>query len=265
MHSCATRSSPRSPIGSATRTASASVPRRSGPNPAWSQRWTTPSSRSSPSSAPDPMSPRSAGWPSTPPIVGTRPRTRRGAPADPARGRHAVPRGQDALRPRPVPPVRRDAQLLRGDGFRRADGPRHLESGGPGAAVRPFGGASRRGRNPDADGRVAAQRGDATPRRREGGHESWRDAGQSIERLSYAAAPWHFLYFSPLPHGHGALRGVLSLIAWFGFPGCALAPPPPPWPPPSPAAPATTSSRFSFSCWTFGAWGCCSCRTSSTR
>src|SRR5437763_879799 len=26
------------------------------------------------------------------------------------------------------------------------------------------------------------------------------------ERSGYAAAPWHFLYFLPLPHGHGSLR-----------------------------------------------------------
>ena len=26
-------------------------------------------------------------------------------------------------------------------------------------------------------------------------------------------APWHFLYFLPLPHGQGALRGILSLTA----------------------------------------------------
>ena len=32
-----------------------------------------------------------------------------------------------------------------------------------------------------------------------------------------ATAPWHFLYFLPLPHGHGALRGTLSLITWFAF------------------------------------------------
>jgi hypothetical protein len=26
-------------------------------------------------------------------------------------------------------------------------------------------------------------------------------------------APWHFLYFLPLPHGQGALRGTFSLTA----------------------------------------------------
>src|SRR5690242_21941479 len=29
---------------------------------------------------------------------------------------------------------------------------------------------------------------------------------QQSEIRNYAAAPWHFLYFLPLPHGHGSLR-----------------------------------------------------------
>ena len=27
-----------------------------------------------------------------------------------------------------------------------------------------------------------------------------------IPTVTHAAAPWHFLYFLPLPHGHGSLR-----------------------------------------------------------
>jgi len=30
--------------------------------------------------------------------------------------------------------------------------------------------------------------------------------GQLPAFEGYAAAPWHFLYFFPLPHGHGSLR-----------------------------------------------------------
>ena len=43
-------------------------------------------------------------------------------------------------------------------------------------------------------------------------------------------APWHFLYFLPLPHGHGAFLGTLSLTAWVAV----AVPRPPPderWPP----------------------------------
>ena len=48
-----------------------------------------------------------------------------------------------------------------------------------------------------------------------------------------AAAPWHFLYFLPLPHGHGALRGTLSETACGAAPPARLpmagaVPPPPP-------------------------------------
>ena len=57
----------------------------------------------------------------------------------------------------------------------------------------------------------------------------------------YAAAPWHFLYFLPLPHGQGALRGTLSLNACCGFPAC----PPSRRASPAPPAPEATSSRFS--------------------
>ena len=36
---------------------------------------------------------------------------------------------------------------------------------------------------------------------------------------AYAAAPWHFLYFLPLPHGQSSLRPTLSATAVFGFAG----------------------------------------------
>ncbi len=29
-----------------------------------------------------------------------------------------------------------------------------------------------------------------------------------------AAAPWHFLYFLPEPHGHGSLRPTLGWLRW---------------------------------------------------
>src|SRR5512132_237357 len=62
----------------------------------------------------------------------------------------------------------------------------------------------------------------------------------------YAAAPWHFLYFLPLPHGQGALRGTLSLNACWGLPAC----PPSRGASPAPPAPEATSSRFSCMRWT---------------
>jgi hypothetical protein len=36
--------------------------------------------------------------------------------------------------------------------------------------------------------------------------------GPKPDLSDYATAPWHFLYFLPLPHGHGAFRGTLSLM-----------------------------------------------------
>src|SRR5580698_5355696 len=32
----------------------------------------------------------------------------------------------------------------------------------------------------------------------------------------YSLAPWHFLYFLPLPHGHGSLRPTLGPRLWIG-------------------------------------------------
>ena len=34
---------------------------------------------------------------------------------------------------------------------------------------------------------------------------------------SYAALPWHFLYFLPLPHGHGSLRPTFGPDRFVGF------------------------------------------------
>ena len=35
--------------------------------------------------------------------------------------------------------------------------------------------------------------------------------GRQDLEVTYATAPWHFLYFLPLPQGQGALRPTLSL------------------------------------------------------
>ena len=54
--------------------------------------------------------------------------------------------------------------------------------------------------------------------------EQHREAGEEqpprgISHVAgaYTTAPWHFLYFFPEPHGHGALRGTLSLITCCGL------------------------------------------------
>ena len=38
--------------------------------------------------------------------------------------------------------------------------------------------------------------------------------GVVSQRAAAPGRPWHCLYFLPLPHGHGALRGILSETAW---------------------------------------------------
>src|SRR3954452_19955155 len=78
---------------------------------------------------------------------------------------------------------------------------------------------------------------------------------RSTSGVVYATAPWHFLYFLPLPQGHGALRGTLSEIA------CGAAPlfPPPPPPPLGVSSPCCIWTRCGR-----GRAGS-SCRTSSTR
>src|SRR6266516_2033079 len=56
--------------------------------------------------------------------------------------------------------------------------------------------------------------------------------------LFYAPAPWHFLNFLPLPHGHGSFRPTPALgftaVAEAAPPAPAVEPPPPP-PPTSPS------------------------------
>src|SRR6266545_1659966 len=39
-----------------------------------------------------------------------------------------------------------------------------------------------------------------------------------------AVAPWHFLYLRPEPHGHGAFRPILSLMAWGAAPAFGSSP-----------------------------------------
>lgn len=46
---------------------------------------------------------------------------------------------------------------------------------------------------------------------------------QPTANRPYAAAPWHFLYFFPLPQGHGSFRPIVSVA---GSAVCPNAPPP---------------------------------------
>src|SRR5512137_1098220 len=52
-------------------------------------------------------------------------------------------------------------------------------------------------------------------------------AGWCWARPSYCPAPWHFLYFFPLPHGHGSLRPTSAYGSLLSLTTVAIAPPPP--------------------------------------
>src|SRR4029077_10197190 len=65
---------------------------------------------------------------------------------------------------------------------------------------------------------------------------------------SHAAfAPWHFLYFRPLPHGHGSFRPTLGASRTIGLTTRAPASPSPPLAcsPPAVAVAAASSLLFS--------------------
>src|SRR3989442_15314527 len=67
-----------------------------------------------------------------------------------------------------------------------------------------------------------------------GGFRLAGDCGRvGIASSAGAQAPWHFLYFFPLPHGHGSFRPPFSPVR-----RTVLSPFPPP----------ASSPRFSFNC-----------------
>src|SRR5512140_2247710 len=71
----------------------------------------------------------------------------------------------------------------------------------------------------------------------------------TLTTIDYAAAPWHFLYFFPLPHGHGSLRPTLGSSRRTVF--TAASSPPvraglgPPRSPPEPKKPPDDSDALS--------------------
>jgi hypothetical protein len=56
---------------------------------------------------------------------------------------------------------------------------------------------------------------------------SLRFCGESC--FPHAVAPWHFLYFLPLPHGHGSLRPTAGVLRTTGM--RRAGPSPSDWPP----------------------------------
>src|SRR3972149_85339 len=46
----------------------------------------------------------------------------------------------------------------------------------------------------------------------------------SLTRTVYVFVPQHFLYFLPLPHGHGSLRPTLGCCWWTGWPAGGVGP-----------------------------------------